>query len=50
MKVASSKIVTYLPVKRDAAQAEAKDLAVRESVTGAILEAITGNTQIHFFN
>ena len=50
MKVASSNIVTYPPIKRDAAQYKAKDLSLRGSTNVATLEAITGKTQRHYFS
>ena len=50
MKVATSNIVTSSPVKREAAQFEAKDLALRGSNTGAILEEITDKIQRHYFS
>ena len=50
IKVASSEILNSTPVKRNASQAEDKDLAVRGSAAGYILEEITGKPRRHYFS
>ena len=47
IKVASSEILTSTPVKKNTALAEDKDLAVRGSAAGYILEEITDKPLRH---